>query len=79
MRPRVEIAMFCIPCARIGSSVDGDGGSGGNSSLSASGLEGGDAGNGPKNCCDKSISLALSDLCTPGRKPSGRVALAAGT
>lgn len=80
MRPRVEMAMLWMPCVNIGSSDDGDGGKGGNSSLSISGLdEGGDAGKGPKNCCDKSISLALSDLWTPGRKPSGRVALADGT
>lgn len=81
MRPRVEIAMFWIPCTdMIGSSGNGEGGNGGNSSLSISGLDkGGVAGNGPKNCCDKSISFALSDLWTPDRKPSGRVGLAAGT
>lgn len=59
-----------MPCAIIGSSGDGGVcGKGGNSS----GLdEGGVAGSGPKYCCDKSISLALSDLCTPVRKPNGR-------
>lgn len=64
----------------MGSSGEGDGGRGGNSSLSPSGLErGGEAGSGPKYCCDKSISLALSDLCTPPRNPIGLVGLAAGT
>lgn len=33
---------------------------------------GGDGGNAPNICCESSISLALSDLCTPARKPSGR-------
>ena len=42
--------------------------------LFTSGLDdGGDGGNGPNIFWDNSISLALSDLCTPGRKPSGRL------
>lgn len=80
MRPRDDMAMLWMPWVILGSSGDGDGGNGGNSSLSISGLDnGGEAGSGPKNCCDSSISLALSDLWTPDRKPSGRVARAAGT
>lgn len=60
-----------MPCAINGSVGDGGVcGKGGNSSLSASGLdEGGVAGKGPKYCCESSISLALSDLWTPVRKP----------
>lgn len=74
MRPRDAIDIFCIPCAISASSGEGGVcGSGGNSSLSISGLDdGGEAGSGPKYCCDKSISLALSDLCTPDRNPIGR-------
>lgn len=34
--------------------------------------DGGDGGNAPNICCESSISLALSDLWTPARKPSGR-------
>lgn len=35
--------------------------------------EGGDGGKAPKICWESSISLALSDLWTPARKPSGRL------
>lgn len=35
--------------------------------------DGGDGGRAPNMCCESSISLALSDLWTPARKPSGRL------
>lgn len=54
------------------SSSSGDGGNGGNPSVSSGLDDGGDGGSGPNMFWESNISLALSDLWTPARKPTGR-------